>query len=177
MKLVKSTDPIFNTPAQRFDFSNPPMDPEQLANDLKQAMVDLRGVGLSANQVGIPYQVFVAGNPDDPDNIVAAFNPRVVFQSDQIVPIEEGCLSYPGLFLIVERPSIIRVRYANYTGDVNTYTYDGIAARVIQHEMDHMHGENFTTKVSKVKLERAKKHKLKLDKIRKRNMERYSQHG
>lgn len=173
MKLVKSTHPALNTPPERFDFANPPMDPEQLAEDLKQAMIEFRGVGLSANQVGLPYQVFAAGNPDDPDNIVVAFNPRVVFESTQMIPIEEGCLSYPGLFLIVERPTIIRIRYANYTGSVDTYTYDGISARVIQHEMDHMRGDNFTTKVSQLKLQRARQHKIKLDRIRKRNQERY----
>ena len=101
MKLVDCKDPILRTPPQRFDFNNPPVDPKQLADDLREAMIELRGVGLSANQVGLPYQVFVAGDPNDPDNIITAFNPKVVFTSDQIIPIEEGCLSYPGLFLIV----------------------------------------------------------------------------
>lgn len=172
MKLVKSTDPILQTTPQRFDFNDPPMDPKQLADDLKKAMLEFRGVGLSANQVGIPYQVFVAGDPNDPDNIITAFNPRIVFQSDQIIPIEEGCLSYPGIFLIVERPSIIRMRYANCNGQVNTYMYDGLPARVIQHEMDHMMGTNFTARVSKLKLERARAHKKKLDRLRQKNLER-----
>lgn len=177
MKLVKSSDPILHTAPERFDFNNPPMDPKQLADDLKEAMLKFRGVGLSANQVGIPYQVFVAGDPNDPDNIITAFNPRIVFQSDQIIPVEEGCLSYPGIFLIVERPSIIRMRYADHTGRVDTYIYDGLPARVIQHEMDHMMGTNFTTRVSKLKLERARAHKKKLDRLRQKNLERLKQYG
>ena len=177
MKLVKSSDPILSIPPQRFNFDDPPMDPKQLADDLKQAMVEMRGVGLSANQVGIPYQVFVAGDPNDPDNIITAFNPKVVFTSTQHIPIEEGCLSYPGLFLIVERPSIIRMRCANYTGRVDTNMYDGLPARVILHEMDHMNGTNFTTRVSRLKLDRAKSHKKKLDKIRQSNLRRLSQNG
>lgn len=172
MKLVKSNDPILHEAPQRFDFNNPPVDPVQLAQDLKQAMVDNRGVGLSANQVGLPYQVFVIGDPNDPDNIVSVFNPKVVFESEQTIPIEEGCLSYPGLFLIVERSAIIRVRYANEFGDVNTYMFDGIPARVFLHEMDHMNGNNFTQRVSKLKLDRARKHKIKLDKMRKKNLQR-----
>lgn len=177
MNLVKSSDPILRTPPERFDFNNPPMDPKQLADDLKEAMLKFRGVGLSANQIGIPYQVFVAGDPNDPDNIVTAFNPKVVFQSDQIIPIEEGCLSHPGIFLIVERPSIIRMRYADHTGSVNTYMFDGLPARVIQHEMDHMMGTDFTARVSKLKLDRAKAHKKKLDRLRQKNLERLNNNG
>lgn len=177
MNLVKSSDPVLLTTPKKFNFDDPPMDPHQLVEDLKQAMVKMRGVGLSANQVGIPYQVFVAGDPNDPDNILPVFNPRIVFRSDQIIPIEEGCLSFPGIFLIVDRPSIIRMRFANADGIVTTHVYDGIPARVIQHEMDHMEGTTFTQKVSKVKLERAKKHKIKLDRLRERNMKRLARNG
>ncbi len=177
MKLVKSSDPILSTPPQRFNFNDPPMDPKQLADDLKQAMIEMRGVGLSANQVGLPYQVFVAGDPNDPDNIITAFNPRVVFTSTQLIPVEEGCLSFPGLFLIVERPSIIRMRCANHTGRVDTNMYDGLPARVILHEMDHMNGTNFTAHVSRLKLDRAKGQKKKLDKLREINLKRLAQNG
>ena len=177
MKLSKSSDPILSTPPQRFNFDDPPMDPKQLADDLKQAMIEMRGVGLSANQVGLPYQVFVAGDPNDPDNIITAFNPRVVFTSTQLIPIEEGCLSFPGLFLIVERPSIIRMRCADHTGRVDTNMYDGLPARVILHEMDHMNGTNFTAHVSRLKLDRAKGQKKKLDKLREINLKRLAQNG
>ena len=177
MKLVKASDPILHSTPERFDFNDPPMDPKQLADDLKEAMVKFRGIGLSANQVGIPYQVFVAGDYNDPENIVACFNPRIVFQSEQLVPIEEGCLSYPGLFLIVERPSIVRLRSANYDGRVDTRIYDGVPARIVQHEMDHMMGTNFTTRVTKLKLDRAKAHKKKLDKMRQKNLERLKYNG
>lgn len=177
MKLITGDGPMLWAPPKRFDFDNPPMDPKQLADDLKEAMIEHRGVGLSANQLGIPYQVFVAGDPNDPDNIVTAFNPKIVFESDQVIPIEEGCLSFPGIFLIIERPSIIRMRYADYTGKVNTFMYDGLPARVIQHEMDHMIGTTFTRRVSKLKLDRAKAHKRKLDKLRQKNLERLNQNG
>lgn len=177
MKLVKSSDPILRTAPERFDFNNPPMDPKQLADDLKEAMIGFRGIGLSANQVGIPYQVFVAGDYNDPDNIVTCFNPRIVFESEQLIPIEEGCLSYPGIFLIIERPSIIRLRCADYTGRVDTHLYDGVPARIIQHEMDHMMGTNFTKLVSKLKLDRAKAHKSKLDRMRQKNLERIKNYG
>jgi peptide deformylase len=177
VKLVPASDPILSTPPQRFDFTNPPMDPSQLLQDLKDAMVKHRGVGLSANQVGIPYQVFVVGDPNDPDNIVGLFNPKVVFQSEQVVTIEEGCLTYPGLFLKVDRSAIVRVRCADVFGKVNTHMYDGLPARVILHEMDHMNGTNFTQHVSRLKLDRAKQQKKKLDKLRQINMERLAKYG
>lgn len=170
MNLVKYTDPILSTPPPAFDFKNPPVDPKQLFEDLKATMIKHRGIGLSANQVGLPYRVFVVGDPNDPDNIMGFFNPKVVFESNQKIPVEEGCLSYPGLFLVVDRPAIVRVRCADFTGTVDTHTFDGIPARIVLHEMDHMNGTNFTTYVSKVKLDRAKKAKVKLDKIRKRNL-------
>ena len=79
MKLVKYNDPILYEAPARFDFNDPPMDPVELADNLKNTMVELRGVGLSANQVGIPYQVFAAGDFTMPEDIIVAFNPRIVF--------------------------------------------------------------------------------------------------
>ena len=177
MKLVKSDDPILHTAPQRFDFSNPPIDPQELVDTLKQAMIKHGGVGLSANQIGLPYQVFVAGDPKDPDNVIGVFNPRIVHQSDQVITVEEGCLSFPGLFLKIDRPAVIRIRYTGVDGKTDTYVYEGIPARVIQHEMDHMHGKVFTSHVSDLKLKRAKQQQAKLNRIRKKNIERAKQYG
>lgn len=169
MKLVDKSNPILKQQCERFDFNNPPVDPHQLVSDLKQTMIENRGVGLSACQVGLPYQVFVIGDPNDPDNIEAVFNPKVVSESDQQFTIEEGCLSYPGLFLKVKRPAVIRVRYADANGKVDTKVYDQIPARVFLHEYDHMFGVTFTDRVGKVTLQRGLQQKAKLDRIRKRN--------
>ena len=167
--LVDKTDPVLKQPCQRFDFANPPVDPVELVDALKKLMIEKRGVGLSANQVGLPYQVFVIGDPTDPDNIEAVFNPKVVYSSDIEHVIEEGCLSFPGLFLKVKRPAAIRVRYADATGKIDTKLYDQIPARVFLHEFDHMQGVVFTERVGKVTLQRGLQQKSKLDRIRKRN--------
>jgi peptide deformylase len=168
--LVKDTDPILHQPCQQFDFKDPPMDPFELARNLKETMIAKRGVGLSANQVGIPYKVFVIGDPNDPENILPVFNPRITFQNEDEVLIEEGCLSYPGMFIKIKRPSVVRARYAVPDGSIQGDVFEGIPARVFLHEYDHMEGVTFTSKASRLRLQQAKKQKVKLDRIRERNM-------
>ena len=168
--LVKDTDPVLHEPCQQFDFNNPPMDPVELAKNLKETMVASKGVGLSANQVGLPYKVFVVGDPKDPDNVVPFFNPRIVHESPETILVEEGCLSYPGLFIKIKRPASIRVRYYGADGKVYAHMFDGIPARIILHEYDHMEGTVFTSRASRLQLQKAKKQKVKLDRIRERNL-------
>lgn len=165
--LVSKDDQILRTPTTAFDFLNPQRDPLELVELLKKTMIEKRALGLTASQIGIPLSVFVAGDFNDPDNIIAVFNPKIVNQSEEQVIIEEGCLSFPGLFIKVKRSENIRVRYADASGNVDTYEYEGMPARVFLHEYDHVNGEVFTDKVSKLQLSRAYKQKEKLD--RKRN--------
>lgn len=156
--------------SEPFDFANPQCDPVQLVQDLKDTMIAQRGIGLSACQIGVPYNVFVVGDPNDPDNIVEMFNPRIVYVDSQETLIEEGCLSFPGMFIKIKRPTTIRIRYSDMNGNVKTEMYDGIPARVILHEFDHLQGTVFTQKATRLQLDRAKTQKVKLDKIRARNM-------
>lgn len=172
LNLVSGDNPILKQKCEQFDFDNPPMDPKQLVQDLKDSLVQHRGIGLSACQVGIPYRVFVVGNPNDPENIRAFFNPKVVDAPSETVLMEEGCLSYPGLFMKVKRPSLCRVRYADETGNVVTAVYDDVPARAILHEMDHMDGITFHTRANPYHREQAQRQKKKLDKLRKANKER-----
>ena len=168
MKLVKDSDPILTQPAQRFDFDNPPMDPTQLFLDMKQIMVENNGVGLAAPQIGVPYQVFLLGNPFEPDSIFSVFNPKVVDAENEEI-LEEGCLTYPGLFIKIKRPSKIRVRFSGHDGNVGTMVLEGYTARAFLHEYDHLQGITFLQRASTLQLQRAKQQKLKLDRMRKRN--------
>lgn len=171
LKLVPDSDPILSQPCERFDFDNPPMDPEELFQNLKETMIANRGLGLAAPQVGIPYQVFVIGNPNDPDSVFSVFNPKVVDQSNEQL-MEEGCLTYPGLFVKVKRPHDIRVRFSGHDGYVDTMPMTGYTARAFLHEYDHLQGITFVKRASKLQVDRAKKMKQKLDRVRKRNVER-----
>lgn len=175
-ELVKGNNPHLRRQTEPYDFHAPPMDergrpfmPEALAESLKESMIYHRGVGLSACQIGFPWNVFAVGDPNDPDNIVVMFNPNIVDCSNDSVLMEEGCLSYPGLFIKVKRPSTIRIRYVDPTGDTMTEVYNGVPARVILHEYDHSMGITFQKRASPVHLDQAKKQKIKLDRKRKRN--------
>jgi len=168
LELVKDNDPILSQPAQRFDFDNPPMDPTELYENLRDTMIANRGLGLAAPQIGIPYQVFVIGNPNDPDSIFSVFNPKIVDEANPVV-MEEGCLTYPGLFVKIKRSHDIRARFSGHDGKVDTMPMTGYTARAFLHEYDHLQGVTFVKKASKLQLDRAKKQKVKLDRMRKRN--------
>ncbi len=134
-----------------FDFKNPQIDPV----DLSQSMVSLirkeMGYRLAANQVGLPLKMFVL----DGEPAYAVFNPRITYFGEEEILLEEGCLSYPGLALKIKRPRFIRVRFRDPYGDYVTKQFDGITARVFQHEFDHINGVDFTQKVSKLKRDMA----------------------
>ena len=161
--IMKLDDKILREPTQRFDFSNPPMDPTVLFEYLRDTMIAHNGLGLAANQVGIPYNVFVIGNPHIPESIFSVFNPTIVDYSQSIQLAEEGCLSFPNLFLKVKRPTIIKARFSGHDGKIETIKFDGFTARAFQHEYDHLQGGLFMDRASKFHLDQAKRNKKKLD--------------
>ena len=168
--LEKSTSEMLRAESPYFDFDNPVMDPLKLEQDLKDSMVFHKGIGISACQVGLLTRVFAVGDPSSPDDIIVMFNPNIVDTSEDYVLIEEGCLSFPGLFVKVKRPESIRIRYSNAKGKVITESYDGIPARAILHEYDHLDGVTFHTRANAIHLDQAKRQKKKLNKKRKRNL-------
>jgi peptide deformylase len=128
-------------------------------------MIANHGIGLAANQIDIAKQVFVMGSNNIPGFPApfAVFNPRIVESSTEIVLDQEGCLSYPGLFLTVKRPSWIVAEYQNAEGDTIEARFEGYLAKCFQHELDHLDGICFVDKVSPLKLNLAMK---KLRKIK-----------
>ena len=169
LPLVSPSNPILKKPTEKWDFQNPPFDLPEFVENLCDTMVHERGVGLSANQVGVPYSIFVIGHPDNPDEIICVVNPKIVDYSNDIVLGEEGCLTWGGLFGKVKRSGTVRVRFANPMGDVNTVTLQGFTARAFQHEYDHLQGVTFLDRMSKYHLDQAKRQQKKLNKLRKRN--------
>ena len=153
LDLIPFTDPKLSKVPTDFDFELE--NPKLLKDKLIEKMKDLGGVGLSANQVGLDKKVFVIG--DDGDFTKAFFNPEVIGCSEETNSEKEGCLSFSGLWLMVERPTHVAIKYQDETGEEIVETYQGVTARVIQHEYDHMIGMNFTQRVSRLKLERALK--------------------
>ena len=161
--ILKLKNDILHQPTKKFSFVEPPMDPTELFENLKETMIHHRGVGLAAPQVGIPYSVFVMGNPDDPDSIFSVFNPLIVDEaSKDIVLGEEGCLSFPNLYVKVKRPKSIKARFSGHDGNVGTLTLDNWSARIFQHEFDHLYGITFQKRASKFHLDQAKNKQKKM---------------
>lgn len=163
-ELVSRDHPALKQIAVSFNFLNPQVDPMQLAVDLTETMIQNNGLGLSANQIGLPYRVFaVTGNP-----VFVCFNPRIVDQTTETIDMDEGCLTFPNLFLKIKRPRTIKIRFAAPTGEIMTRTFDGMTSRCFQHELDHLNGILYTTLVSNYHLERGMNKKKQIDRSLKR---------
>ena len=151
MNIVKFPDPILRERIPEFDFDNPTIDPVQLEKDLIETMFKEDGIGLAANQVGIRARVFVMGHRDYPEAAQAFFNPIVVATMDEIEDLEEGCLSFPGIFVNIKRPKKIKVRWQNSKGEWQEDVFDGYNCKCFLHELDHLEGIVFQDRVSSIK--------------------------
>ena len=126
-------------------------------NNMFETMKNYGGIGLSANQVGKPYRMFVMGdNPNiEKGKKWVCINPEITNVSKDTIRYKEGCLTFPFLFLDIERPQKVKVRYLNEQLETVEEEFDGIVSRCYQHELDHMYGKVFTELVSKLKLDMA----------------------
>lgn len=113
----------------------------ELIKKMRTAMKKAEGVGLSANQIGLNLKVFVA---QVGDKFYAIFNPRITKSSEELAEMEEGCLSVPGVFGTVVRPSKIVLEGFDKSGKLIKIKTWGMLARVFQHEIDHLNGCLFT---------------------------------
>ena len=107
-KLIESTHPMLKLPIEQ---CSDEIDRNKVKEDLIDSMKNYQGIGLSANQIGIMERVFVMYSNVKEREIIACFNPQILSVSDKKVLMDEGCLSYPGLWLKVSRPDGIEVSY------------------------------------------------------------------
>jgi len=131
----------------------------KLIKRLKMTMKLHGGIGLSANQCGVFERVFVIGANDA---VWACINPKILNASPDLIRDKEGCLSFPGLALNVERHSWVEAEFINEECKVVQMRFEGLTARCYQHELDHMNGIRFTNYVKPLALEMAKKQQKKL---------------
>ena len=134
-----------------WDFENPPEDPIALEKDLIETMFQLKGIGLAATQVGLPYRVFVMGYSANPETAQAFFNPHVVATVDEVDDLEEGCLSFPGIYVNIKRPKKILARWQNSKGEWQESEFDGYNCKCFLHELDHLEGIVFQDRISPLK--------------------------
>ena len=134
-------------------------DRKELSDKMFDTMKKYGGIGLSANQVGLPFNMFVLGDhPDVEKNLkMTCFNPMIISSSVEEETMKEGCLTFPFVFLSITRPRKVVVKYEDENGDLNEGSLDGMISRVFQHEYDHMLGKTFVDGVSKLKLDMAYK--------------------
>ena len=181
LKLLPPSDPKVRSAIAPFtddmlnehDFK----DRKELSEEMFKSMARYGGIGLSANQVGLPFNMFVLGNHLSLENglKMACFNPMIVSTSEETIMMKEGCLTYPFLFLSIKRPRKCVVKYTDENGDLKEGNLDGMISRIFQHEYEHMLGRNFTEHVSKFKLKRAEEKAKKQFKIWQKQME--ARHG
>ena len=128
---------------------------KEFVNNMFETMKKYGGIGLSANQVGKPYRMFIMGDhPNIPKGKKwVCINPKITNVTKDLIRYKEGCLTFPFLFLDIERPQDITVEYLDENLEKKEEHMTGIVARCFQHEFDHMQGIVFTEHVSKLKLE------------------------
>ena len=158
-KLIEAKNPIMKV---RLSGCSPDLDRDDVEEKLLDSMKHYQGIGLSANQIGIMERVFVMYSDVKKRETITCFNPKIVTQSDTKILMDEGCLTYPGLWLKVKRPDGIEVEYEDKNGEIQNQAMFGLECRIFLHEYDHMEGTNFTQKVSKIKLNRALKRRSKM---------------
>jgi peptide deformylase len=142
----KLGDPVLRAtalPVERFDAAL-----EEEVQRMGVLMHDALGVGLAATQLGVLHRVLVyRAYPEDP--LTALVNPVIEWHSEEREAAEEGCLSLPGVHVEVERPARVRVRARDERGEEREVEAEGLTARVIQHEIDHLDGVLILDRVSR----------------------------
>ena len=166
-RVLMQIAPFFDDTLKEFNFK----DRQDLCNVMKDTMYNYGGIGLSCNQVGLPYRMFVMGGHPEIDlgRTRYVFNPEVLEMSKETVMMKEGCLSFPFMFLAIKRPQWVQVKYQDEEGETKEEHLHGMNARIFQHENEHMNGFIFKDLVSDFKWKRARaKAQKEIDKILKR---------
>ena len=166
MQLVLAPNIMLETPVTKWPFEQ--LHPAPIALDMIDLMNKESGLGLSANQVGIPYQIFVMKTILNKQygDVTIVINPVIKGLSKETEEGPEGCLSHPGLFLKVKRPISCIVEFDTLTSDFKNVIhvetkFDDIDARIFLHEYDHLHGIQYIDRVSKLKYKMAEKRRIK----------------
>jgi peptide deformylase len=163
LEILEFPDPRLRTiakPVEKVDDSL-----QTLIDDMLETMYEAPGIGLAATQVDYHKQLIVLDISEDNSNPLVFINARLQVLSDELAEYDEGCLSVPGFYETVSRPSRIKINALNRDGEAFEMIADGLLATCIQHEMDHLNGKLFVDYLSTLKRQRIrskleKAHKL-----------------
>lgn len=159
MELIYEQDENLRKVSKKVDFSALPFDPIKLTQEMYLFMLLKDGIGLAAPQIGLLYRFFII---DNDGTCMACFNPSITKTSDELVKYEEGCLSFPNLYVNIKRASEIGIKYINEHGIEQNITLSGKLARCFLHELDHLDGILLTDRAQKLSLNMAMKRRKKL---------------
>lgn len=156
-KLVDFYDDILRTPTVPYEFKFDPTSQDNttsIAFSLAETLTELGGLGLSANQVGLNYRICVLNLGKE---IWTLFNPVVISKSEEMFSeFQEGCLSYPGLYVKIPRHKRIKIKFQAIGGQEVEQEFTGLTSVCLQHELDHLDGIIYTDRISPIKLSMAK---------------------
>ena len=155
--LLEPKHPLLHFPLPEITTETEPEDRKELMDNMVETMKHYGGIGLSANQVGLAIRMFVFG---DSEHYIPCFNPKILEYGKDKIPMEEGCLTYPGLFVKIFRPDMIVAQWEDENRELHKETFTELQSRVFQHEYDHMEGIDFQSLAGRVSLDIAKR-KLK----------------
>jgi len=160
LELIKDPDPILKQIAERWDFKQH-TNAAVIEREMIETMNANDGIGLAGNQVGLLRRVFVMRLQDGRE--MGFFNPTILIGDNVGIQSDEGCLSFPNLWLKVARHNKITAMYLDNTEKQCIIELEGIDSRCFQHELDHLDGITFTEHVSDLKLKMAQKKQRKLN--------------
>ena len=142
-------------------------DTRRLFDDMLETMYAAPGIGIAAIQIGVPRRAVVIdlSKEDEEKKPLFLANPEVVWSSEALGEYEEGCLSIPEFYELVERPKEVKVRYLDRMGETQEIQASGLLATCLQHEIDHLNGVLFIDYISKLKRDRVIKKFQKAQKL------------
>ena len=168
--IIIEPDPILRKKSQSLE--NVDNDLRKLLDDMLETMYEAPGIGLAAVQIGILKRLIVidiSKKEDQKKNPLFLINPVITYKSKNTSSYEEGCLSLPGHYAEIERPSECHLEFLDYNGKKKKLEAQGLLATCIQHEVDHLNGILFIDYLSKLKkdmiIKKLVKHKKEINKI------------
>lgn len=164
MKIVESPDNLLRQKSKEVSVFGDEL--KAFIADMLETMYNEDGAGLAAVQVGHLKRIFTVDISESGDSPIIFINPEIIASSEKKICFSEGCLSFPGGRLMIDRPEVVTVKYQDEMGNTNEITADGWLSRAIQHEGDHLDGILLVDHVSKLKADMLNKKVHKLQKQR-----------
>jgi peptide deformylase len=147
LEILRAPHPLLKTKAKPVETIDGAL--RQLAADMFETMYKAPGIGLAAPQIGVLQRLVVVDVAEGDDRRpLVLVNPKIDWSSDEVATAEEGCLSLPNQFAEVTRPEAVRVSYLDQHGESRELAAEGLLARCVQHEIDHLDGVLFVDHLS-----------------------------